>query len=103
MRKRSIQIPIRVNEKEFKKIQALSKKCGLSREEYLRSVAVGCELKQLPDADFFETVRLLRRCGENINQIAKKLNSGGNFNSKQYEENYKEIQEWINLMFDKFC
>jgi hypothetical protein len=53
MRKRNIQIIVRLNAKEQQNLAKQVKKSGLSQEGYLRSLINGCVPKELPPPDYF--------------------------------------------------
>ena len=48
MRKRNHVIPVRLNAKELRLLDEQVKRSGLSREEFLRSLIVGAEVRAKP-------------------------------------------------------
>ena len=48
MRKRNHVIPVRLNAKELRFLEEQVEKSGLSREEYIRSIVMGGEVRQDP-------------------------------------------------------
>lgn len=89
-RTRSIQIKFRVNESEAELIERKMKQLGTSnRDAYLRKMAIDGFVLKLEIPELKELVSLMRYMGNNTNQIAKRLNEGGNM----YQSELSEIQE----------
>ncbi len=68
MRTRKIQIPLRLNEKEYKHLQKQVDKTCLNRESYLRSLIMGHRVHPQPCEEYIQIVRLL---SEAMNKIYK--------------------------------
>ena len=89
-RTRSMQIKFRVNESEAELIERKMKQLGTSnRDAYLRKMAIDGFVLKLEIPELKELVSLMRYMGNNTNQIAKRLNEGGNM----YQSELSEIQE----------
>lgn len=89
-RTRSIQIKFRVNESEAELIERKMQQLGTSnRDAYLRKMAIDGFVLKLDVPELKELVSLMRYMGNNTNQIAKRLNEGGNM----YQSELSEIQE----------
>ena len=54
MSKRNIEIRVRLNRKEAEALNKRVKKCGLSREGYLRHLITGVVSRETPPADYYE-------------------------------------------------
>jgi hypothetical protein len=89
MRKRNIQIIVRLNAKEQQHLAKQVKKSGLSQESYLRTLINGYVPKELPPPDYYAMMRELHAIGSNLNQIAAKANATGHIDRTvfQYEAN----------------
>lgn len=89
MRKRNIQIIIRLNDKEQQHLTRQVKKSGLSQEAFIRTLINGYLPKELPTPDYYSMMRELNAIGGNLNQIAAKANSTGHIDKMvfQYEAN----------------
>lgn len=89
MRKRNIQVIVRLNAKEQRNLAKQVKKSGLSQEGYLRSLINGYVPKELPPPDYLSMTRELHAIGNNLNQIAAKANATGHIDKTafQYEAN----------------
>ena len=73
MRKRNISIPIRVTEKELNAIDKQARKAKLDRTNYLIAAGIGKEITIVDGIK--DMLPALKRIGNNINQIARKINS----------------------------
>lgn len=95
MNVRKNQILFRVTDQELEQININVKKCGLSREAYLRKVSLDITPKELPSMDFLNIIYQLRMIGNNIHQIAVKANTLNFIDAPLYRKNYEELQEVI--------
>ena len=65
----SVMIQIRVTQAQRKRIDRIAEKCGLTRSEYIRQIALGYEPQvPLPPACY--------RCCEDLDKLIKNPNSG---------------------------
>lgn len=89
MRKRNIRVQVWLNVEENTKLNNNSKKTGLSRESYLRTLINDYVPKELPAPDYYYMMRELHIIGSNLNQIAAKANVTGHIDRTifQYEAN----------------
>ena len=72
MRKRNIQIIIRLDKDEHRRFQQMIEKSGLSQTAYIRHMINGLVPSDLPPPDYYNMMRELHRIGRNLNQIAQK-------------------------------
>ena len=70
MRTRTIQIPLRLNEKEYKHLQKQVDKTCINRESYLRSLIMGHKVHPMPSKEYIQIVRLLSEAMNKIDKIA---------------------------------
>lgn len=97
-RKRNIQIKFWVTPEENAKILEKVKLSNMPICRYLRNAAIKKEIIVYDFTSLFELSAQISRIGNNINQIAKKLNQGGLVNKD--ETNYlKASLESINKVF----
>ena len=75
MRKRNIQIITRLNRKEQEHLQSMVKRSGLSQEAYVRQLINGVVPNDAPPVDYYKMMQELHSIGNNLNQIAKSLNT----------------------------
>lgn len=89
-RKRNIKLEFRVDEHELDVIQEKMKVFGTAnREAYLRKMAIDGYLIQLDLPGFKEMLSLMRRCSNNLNQVAARANASGHI----YETDITELQD----------
>lgn len=95
MRKRTHDIKIRLNDEEFEYLDTLVKKTGLSRESYIRDLINLVVPNEMPSEEFIETIKQLRRIGNNLNQIAMAANRNKWVNLVEYRSNVVKLQKEI--------
>ena len=69
MRNRTIEINIRVDEKEKKKLQRNAKKSGLSLSAYLRKSGLNQEIYEIPNEKLGEVYKLICQIKDNLYKI----------------------------------
>ena len=86
MRKRNHIIPLHLNKKELAHLEAQVKLSGLAREEFLRSLILGAELRPRPCTHHADLLRKLAGLCNNANQLAKNANISGQANQQSVDE-----------------
>lgn len=77
-RKRNVRIEFRVTEQERAEIARRMEQAGIiNTNAYLRKMAIDGYVVRLDLSELNELVSLLRRCSNNINQLAKHANQTG--------------------------
>ncbi len=80
-------IDMRVTEKEYDLILQKMKQCkAQNMSAYILKMAIDGMIINLNMPELKEVLSLLRYSGNNINQIAKKLNEGGNIYASDIED-----------------
>jgi metal-responsive CopG/Arc/MetJ family transcriptional regulator len=75
---------------ELEKIDERMKECGIrNRSAFIRKMVLDGYCIHLDLKDIKEMVSLLQRCGNNLNQYAKRANAEGSI----YEEDIRDLQE----------
>lgn len=93
-RKRDKTLTIRLTDSEKKKIIAKSRKSKMSATDFIIACADNSIIK-IPE-DLRPVVSQLKRIGNNINQIAVKVNSGA-----VYSVNFDEVLDMQNKIYEK--
>ena len=87
MRKRNIQIIIRLDKGEADHLKKRVKKSGMSQEAYIRCLISDHAPTDAPPPDYFAMMRELHYIGVNLNQIAQKAHTLNALDVKRYDEN----------------
>ena len=93
MRKRNHVIPVRLNAKELRFLEEQVEKSGLSREEYIRSIVMGGEVRARPCEHHTELLRKISGLCNNANQLAHRANSTGTAGQGSVDEMTRLTQE----------
>ena len=89
MRKREKAILCWLNEKEYEHLKKQAGTSGLTVSALIRKLIMGQEIRQRPPAEMPELLRQMSAIGNNINQIAVRVNS----TNKVYAEDIVNIKE----------
>ena len=93
MRKRNHVIPVRLNTKELRFLEEQVEKSGLSREEYIRSLVMGGEVRARPCEHHTELLRKISGLCNNANQLAHRANSTGVAGQQSVDEMTRVAKE----------
>ena len=86
MRKRNHIIPLHLNKKELAHLEAQVKESGLPREEFLRTLIMGAELRSKPCEPHADLLHKVAGLCNNANQLAKVANTYGQASQQSVEE-----------------
>ncbi len=100
MRERTIKQQIYLNAQEKNLLKAKSKKAGMNESEFLRSCIRGYKIKEQPTKEIKEFTRDISGIANNINQIARAVNSTRYIRDEDLEYIKKTIPQFI-LEFQK--
>lgn len=95
MRKRSISVLVRLNEKEHAHLASQVQKSGLSQEAYIRSLINGYVPKPLPPPDYFAMMRQLHAIGNNLNQLAAKAHTTGHLDRTAFQHAADQLRRAV--------
>ncbi|MEE1136933.1 MAG: plasmid mobilization relaxosome protein MobC [Acutalibacteraceae bacterium] len=96
--RRNYRFIFRLNDDELKLIKNKMELFGIQNmSAYLRKMAIDGYVINLDIPEISELISLLRRASNNINQIAKKVNS----TDRIYENEIKEIQNFQEEIWNK--
>ncbi len=100
MRKRNHIIPLHLNKKELAHLETQVKQSGLPREEFLRTLIMGAELRAKPCEHHADLLHKVAGLCNNANQLAKVANTYGEASQQDMEEMtklarqvWKEVKE----------
>jgi hypothetical protein len=92
LKKRSHVIPLRLNAKELKHLEMQVKLSGLSREEFLRTLVMGAELRAKPCTHHADLLRKISGLCNNANQLARLANTCKEADSEKVEMMLQLVQ-----------
>ena len=95
MRKRNIQIIVRLDKNEQQRLRKLVKKSGLSQEVYIRHLIDGVVPNDMPPPDYFSMMKELHGIGNNLNQIAQKAHILNVVDVRRYDENMRLFNQAV--------
>ena len=97
-RERNERITLRVSEQEMLTIRDKMNEIGMtSMNAYLRKMATDGIIVTVDFPELKEVARLVRYAGNNLNQLAKKANSGESI----YPEDVQDIRERFDAIYDE--
>ena len=86
MRKRNHVIPLHLNAKEFGYLEKQVRQSGLPREEFLRTLIMGAELRARPCLHPADVLHKVAGLCNNANQLARIANTYGEADQRSIEE-----------------
>ena len=86
MRKREHVIPLRLSKKELAYLNHQTQASGLPREEYLRSLILGAEVRARPCTHHAVLLRKVAGLCNNANQLAHVANGTGRASQQSVDE-----------------
>ena len=95
MNNRTVEIKVRLNQKEADVLNERVKKSRLSREAYLRQLINGLVPQEAPPPDYYAIMEELYRIGNNLNQIARKAQSLNMIDTPLYKKVVGEFETAI--------
>ena len=95
MRKRNIQIIVRLDKDEQQRLRKFVKKSGLSQEVYIRHLIDGVVPNDMPPPDYFSMMKELHGIGNNLNQIAQKAHILNVVDVQRYDENMRLFNQAV--------
>lgn len=97
---RTIEIKVRLNQKEADTLNERVKKSCLSREAYLRQLINGLVPQDAPPTDYYTMMKELYRIGNNLNQIAKKAQTLNMIDVPLYKKAVDEFETAVKQITD---
>jgi len=95
MKKRTIEIKVRLNREESDVLNKRAKKSGYSREGYVRSLINGYVPREMPPPAYHDMMRELHGIGNNLNQIAQKAHVLNVMDAQRYDNALRRFSEAV--------
>ncbi|SHK91205.1 plasmid mobilization protein [Hespellia stercorisuis] len=102
MRKRNHVIPVRLNAKELRHLDESVSESGLSREEYLRTLIIGAEVRAKPCEHHADLLRKIAGLCNNANQLAHTANATGMAGNESVQEMLRISKETWQLVKEEW-
>ena len=100
MRERTIKKQLWINQDEENLLKSKSKRAGLNESEFLRSLIKGYKIKEQPTKEIRDFIKQISGISNNINQIARTVNSTRYIRNEDLEYIKNTIPQFI-LKFQK--
>lgn len=71
------------------------KKSNMNQSDFIRNAITNSIVKEKPDERFYNSIRNLRVISNNLNQIAKRANSLGFIDAKNYKNEVEKMDIFI--------
>ncbi|MBQ9024386.1 MAG: plasmid mobilization relaxosome protein MobC [Bacilli bacterium] len=101
-KKRKIKKQFWFNSDEDKKLKKLSKETKKCEADIIRELVMDCELKEKPDQEFYNFIRVLYGIGNNINQLSKRANTNGFIDELEYKKEKQKLDKFIDDILKKY-
>ena len=86
---------------EFKKVERLAEKAGLTTSEYMRRMALNGKIVQINMGDITPLINAVRPISDNVNYIARMANETNSIYAEDVEK-LRECVQALCLILDKY-
>lgn len=98
-RSRSRQVKFWVNEEEYELLQKKMEAAGgVNQGAYIRKMILDGYIVNLDIPELKEIIRLLGPIGNNVNQMARKVNAGGSIYKEDIEEIITKLEQVYKML-----
>ena len=91
-----------LNDEEARILKEKSVKAGINESEFIRKIILDYKLKEKPDKEFYEYIKLLRSISNNMNQLAYKANAFGYIDEIYYKNAVIKLTDFIEELKSKY-
>lgn len=92
---------VHLSDSEHEMLSDKAKYCGVNRAEYIRDIIANGAIINFSPFDMKGVCTEINKIGNNINQIAKKVNSFSAISVTDFEELKNEYQRLFNLYIER--
>lgn len=100
--RRNHEIKVRFNDAEFEELNKKVSQTKMSREKFIRHCIKKTEIKMPPSIDFYKWINECNAIGNNLNQIARKLNSNEIIDKTVCLSTLENLQKFIQTMEQEY-
>lgn len=90
------------NEEEKEVLAYKSELAKMTESDFIRKLVLGYQLKEKPDDRFYDVMRTLRNTANNLNQLAKRANTQGFIDEKDYHRQVDRLNEFIDKIKEEY-
>ena len=101
MRSNVKSVLVRLDEKEYSRLQELTEITGLKREPVLRKLIMGAEPRPRPPDAYGDLLRELSAIGNNVNQIAYWANAKRGISDERILEAQELVRQALRLVKER--
>lgn len=101
MRSNVKSVLVRLDEKEYARLQELTEITGLKREPVIRRLIMGAELRPRPPDAYGDLLRELSAIGNNVNQIAYWANAKRGISDERILEAQELVRQALRLIKER--
>ena len=101
MRSNVKSVLVRLDEKEYARLQELTEITGLKREPVIRRLILGAELRPRPPDAYGDLLRELSAIGNNVNQIAYWANAKRGISDERILEAQELVRQALWLVKER--
>jgi hypothetical protein len=101
MRSNVKSVLVRLDEKEYSRLQELTEITGLKREPAIRKLIMGAELRPRPPDAYGDLLRELSAIGNNVNQIAYWANAKRGISDERILEAQELVRQALRLIKER--
>jgi len=101
MRSNVKSVLVRLDEKEYARLQELTEITGLKREPVIRRLILGAELRPRPPDAYGDLLRELSAIGNNVNQIAYWANAKRGISDERILEAQELVRQALRLVKER--
>ena len=88
-----IKMTVRLTDREHKYLQRQAANAGLKMEPFIRKLIMGADIQPRPPDNIAQLLREINYIGNNINQIAKKVNTESRVSQAQLDKVFQLLGE----------
>lgn len=101
MRSNVKSVLVRLDEKEYARLQELTEITGLKREPVIRRLILGAELRPRPPDAYGDLLRELSAIGNNVNQIVYWANAKRGISDERILEAQELVRQALRLVKER--
>lgn len=99
--RRNHEVKVRLNDDEFNELNHKVEQSKMSREKFIRHCIYKKKVKTPPDINYYHFINECNAIGNNLNQIARKLNQTNTYSEEILNSSINELRSFIQKLDEK--